>query len=114
VVGGIGIMNITLLSVTERTQEIGLRMAVGARGNDVMWQFLAEAVAVSLVGGLAGIVLGVGAAFGIARALHWATVVSPAAVSLAFGIAAMTGIAFGFWPARQAARLDPIVALRRD
>ncbi len=113
-VGGIGIMNITLLSVTERTREIGLRMAVGARSTDVLWQFLTEAVAISLIGGAAGIAIGVGVAFGIARSLRWATVVSPSAVALAFGIAAMIGVAFGFWPARRAAHLDPIVALRRD
>ncbi len=113
-VGGIGIMNITLLSVTERTQEIGLRLAVGARGKDVMRQFLFEAVVISALGGLVGIVVGVAASFGIARSLQWATVVSPLSVVLAFGVAAAVGVFFGWYPARRASRLDPIVALRRE
>jgi putative ABC transport system permease protein len=113
-VGGIGIMNITLLSVTERTQEIGLRLAVGARGKDVMRQFLFEAVVISALGGLVGIILGVAASIGIARSLQWATVVSPLSVVLAFGVAAAVGVFFGWYPARRAARLDPIVALRRE
>jgi putative ABC transport system permease protein len=113
-VGGIGIMNITLLSVTERTREIGLRMAVGARSRDVMRQFLIEALAISLLGGLAGIVLGLIAAVGIARTLHWSTVVSPMSILLAFSVAAAVGVFFGWYPARRAAALDPIVALRRD
>jgi putative ABC transport system permease protein len=113
-VGGIGIMNITLLSVTERTREIGLRMAVGARSRDVMRQFLIEAVAISLIGGAVGIILGVTAAFGIAQTLRWATVVSPVSVLLAFGVAAAVGVFFGWYPARRAATLDPIEALRRE
>jgi putative ABC transport system permease protein len=113
-VGGIGIMNITLLSVTERTKEIGLRMAVGARGKDVMRQFLFEAVVISALGGLAGIIVGVIASIGIARSLQWATVVSPGSVLLAFGVAAAVGVFFGWYPARQASRLDPIVALGRE
>ena len=113
-VGGIGIMNITLLSVTERTREIGLRMAVGARGKDVMRQFLFEAVVISAAGGLLGIVIGVIASFGIARSLQWATVVSPLSVLLAFGVATAVGVFFGWYPARRAAKLDPIVALRRE
>ena len=113
-VGGIGIMNITLLSVTERTREIGLRMAVGARGKDVMRQFLFEAVVISAAGGLVGIVVGVIASIGIARLLQWATVVSPLSVALAFGIATAVGVFFGWYPARRASQLDPIVALRRD
>ncbi len=113
-VGGIGIMNITLLSVTERTREIGLRLAVGARGRDVMRQFLTEAVVLSVAGGTLGIVVGVAASFLIARALQWATVVSPASVVLAFGISALVGVFFGWYPARRAARLDPIEALRRE
>ncbi|MBY0493747.1 MAG: ABC transporter permease [Cyanobacteria bacterium] len=113
-VGGIGIMNITLLSVTERTKEIGLRMAVGARGKDVMRQFLFEAVVISALGGLLGIIVGVIASAGIARSLQWATVVSPGSVLLAFGVAAAVGVFFGWYPARQASRLDPIVALRRE
>jgi putative ABC transport system permease protein len=114
VVGGIGIMNITLLSVTERTREIGLRLAVGARTRDVMRQFLIEAVAISLAGGLAGIVVGVAAAAVIARTLNWATVVSPVSVVLAFGVAALVGVFFGWYPATRASRLDPIVALRHE
>jgi putative ABC transport system permease protein len=113
-VGGIGIMNITLLSVTERTKEIGLRMAVGARGKDVMRQFLFEALVISAAGGLLGIVIGVLASIGIARSLQWATVVSPLSVLLAFGVAAAVGVFFGWYPARRAAQLDPIVALRRE
>ena len=113
-VGGIGIMNITLLSVTERTREIGLRMAVGARSRDVMRQFLFEAVVLSAAGGLLGIIVGVIASIGIARSLQWATVVSPLSVLIAFSVAAAVGIFFGWYPARRAAQLDPIVALRRE
>jgi putative ABC transport system permease protein len=113
-VGGIGIMNITLLSVTERTKEIGLRMAVGARGKDVMRQFLFEAVVISAAGGLLGIIVGVLASIGIARSLQWATVVSPMSVALAFGVATAVGVFFGWYPARRASQLDPIVALRRE
>jgi putative ABC transport system permease protein len=113
-VGGIGIMNITLLSVTERTREIGLRLAVGARSRDVMRQFLFEAVVISAAGGLLGIILGVIASIGIARSLQWATVVSPASVLLAFGVAAAVGVFFGWYPARRASQLDPIVALRHE
>ncbi len=113
-VGGIGIMNITLLSVTERTKEIGLRMAVGARVKDVMRQFLFEALVISAAGGLLGIIIGVLASVAIARSLQWATVVSPFSVLLAFGVAAAVGVFFGWYPARRAAQLDPIIALRRD
>ena len=113
-VGGIGIMNITLLSVTERTREIGLRLAVGARTRDVMRQFLTEAVAISLAGGVLGIVCGVAASFVIARTLRWATVVSPEAVLVAFGVSAAVGVFFGWYPARRAAALDPIEALRHE
>jgi putative ABC transport system permease protein len=113
-VGGIGIMNITLLSVTERTREIGLRRAVGARSRDVMRQFLLEAVTISLAGGAVGVVVGVLASVGIARMLRWSTVVSPLSVLLAFGVAAAVGVFFGWYPARRAAQLDPIVALRRE
>ncbi len=111
-VGGIGIMNIMLVSVTERTREIGLRLAVGARSRDVLLQFLVEAVALSLVGGLVGIALGFSVSEGLQRTLQWPTAVSPEAVVVAFGFAAATGVFFGFYPARKAARLDPIDALR--
>jgi len=113
-VGGIGIMNITLLSVTERTKEIGLRMAVGARGRDVTRQFLIEAVAISVAGGLVGIVLGLAASYLISSTLRWATVVSPGAVLIAFGVSAAVGVLFGWYPARRAAELDPIDALRHE
>jgi putative ABC transport system permease protein len=113
-VGGIGIMNIMLLSVTERTREIGIRRAVGARGSDVLLQFLVEAVTLSIAGGLVGIVLGLVASTSITRFLGWSTSASFAAVALAFGIAAAVGIFFGFYPARQASRLDPIDSLRYE
>ncbi|HMD35508.1 MAG TPA: FtsX-like permease family protein, partial [Vicinamibacterales bacterium] len=112
VVGGIGIMNIMLVSVTERTREIGLRMAIGARGRDVLLQFLVEAVVLSLVGGTIGILLGFGLSQGVTYWMTWPTSVSPQAVAIAFGFAAMTGVFFGFYPARKAAALDPIDALR--
>ena len=111
-VGGIGIMNIMLVSVTERTREIGLRMAVGAKGRDVLMQFLVEAVVLSLVGGLVGVGLGFGLSEGLTRFLQWPTSVPPNAVAMSVGFAASTGIFFGFYPARKAAQLDPIESLR--
>jgi len=111
-VGGIGIMNIMLVSVTERTREIGLRMAIGARGRDVLLQFLVEAVVLSLFGGGIGIALGFGLARGVTLWQGWPTAVSANAVIVAFGFAAITGVFFGFYPARKAAALDPIDALR--
>jgi putative ABC transport system permease protein len=114
VVGGIGIMNIMLVSVTERTREIGLRMAVGATRTTILLQFLIEALALCLVGGLLGVLVGAGAAIGLSRFLHWNTLVSPSAVAIAFGFSALVGIFFGLWPARRAARLDPITALRYE
>ena len=112
VVGGIGIMNIMLVSVTERTREIGLRMAIGARGRDVLLQFLVEAIVISLFGGLIGIGLGFALSMGIERFAQWPTSIPADWIAVAFGVAAATGVFFGFYPARKAARLDPIEALR--
>ncbi|MGE3843056.1 MAG: ABC transporter permease [Vicinamibacterales bacterium] len=112
IVGGIGIMNIMLVSVTERTREIGLRMALGAKGRDVLLQFLVEAVSLSLVGGGIGVALGFGAAQAMTRWLSWPAAIPADAVVMAFGFAAATGVFFGFYPAQKAARLDPIDALR--
>ncbi len=113
-VGGIGIMNILLVSVTERTREIGLRMAIGARRLHVLLQFLAEAVFLSLVGGMAGIVCGVAVSEAISLVAGWPTPISPAAILGGFGFSAAVGIFFGYYPARKAARLDPIEALRYE
>jgi putative ABC transport system permease protein len=112
IVGGIGVMNIMLVSVTERTREIGLRVAVGARGRDVLLQFLAEAVILSCAGGLLGVGLGFLLAKGITEFLEWPTVVSRTAGLMSFGVAAAIGIFFGWYPARKAAGTDPIDALR--
>jgi putative ABC transport system permease protein len=113
-VGGIGIMNIMLVSVTERTREIGLRMAVGARGRDILLQFLVEAVTLSMIGGIIGIAIGLGGSRAISQFAEWRTQVPPQAVAMAFGFAACVGVFFGFYPARKAARLDPIEALRYE
>jgi putative ABC transport system permease protein len=113
-VGGIGIMNIMLVSVTERTREIGLRLSVGARDLDVLLQFLVEAIVLSLAGGAIGVAVGYGAAWAVRDILHWSTQVTPSAVGLSFGCAAAIGIFFGFYPARKAASLDPIEALRYE
>ncbi|MGE5243959.1 MAG: ABC transporter permease [Betaproteobacteria bacterium] len=113
-VGGIGIMNIMLLSVTERTREIGIRRAVGARARDVLLQFLAEAIALSVAGGIVGVAVGVVASGSISRLLSWSTTISTTAVLLSFGIAAAVGIFFGWYPAKQAAQLDPIESLRYE
>ena len=113
-VGGIGIMNIMLVSVTERTREIGLRMAVGARRRDILLQFLAEAVALAGVGGIIGIGLGVAAARTVAQVNHWPVLVSASAILLALGFSAGVGIFFGFYPAWRAARMDPIESLRHE
>ena len=113
-VGGIGILNIMLLSVTERTREIGIRRAVGARARDVRSQFVLEAVTLSVTGGLAGVIVGLVAARALALYLHWSTTISPPAVILSVGVAAAVGIFFGWYPAKQAARLDPIQSLRYE
>ncbi len=113
VVGGIGIMNIMLVSVTERTREIGIRLAVGARRRDILAQFLAEAVTLALLGGGTGLGLGLVGAYSIALVAEWETLIRADALVVAVGFAAAVGIAFGFYPARQAARLAPIEALRR-
>ena len=114
VVGGIGIMNIMLVSVTERTREIGLRLAVGARTRDILTQFLVEAVTLSLIGGLIGITLGLLASFLISYLAKWSTMISGGAILLAFAFSALVGVFFGYYPARKAAFLDPIEALRYE
>jgi putative ABC transport system permease protein len=113
-VGGIGIMNIMLVSVTERTREIGVRKALGATRANIMLQFLVEALALCLVGGLFGIMAGIGTAMALSSIMQWNTLISPIAVGVAFGFSALVGLFFGIWPARRAARLDPIVALRYE
>jgi putative ABC transport system permease protein len=113
-VGGIGIMNIMLVSVTERTREIGLRMAVGARSRDILTQFLVEAVTLALIGGALGIAAGLGGARAISYFAEWQTLIAPESILVAFGVAAGVGIVFGLYPARRAARLDPIEALRYE
>jgi putative ABC transport system permease protein len=113
-VGGIGIMNIMLVSVTERTREIGVRLAVGARPRDIRGQFLIEATTLSVLGGAAGAALGIGAAIIIASFAGWPTLVQPESIALAIGFSGLVGIFFGFYPAQRAARLDPIEALRHE
>ncbi len=113
-VGGIGIMNIMLVSVTERTREIGLRMAVGGRGRDILLQFLIEALTMACAGGLIGVGMGIGISFLVSQLAHWPTVISGFSVFLGFVSAAMTGVVFGYYPARRAAALDPIDALRYE
>jgi len=114
IVGGIGIMNIMLVSVTERTREIGIRMAIGAKGRHVLLQFLFEAITLSIVGGLIGVLLGVGCSALVAKFAGWPISVSPSSIALSFGVAGCVGVFFGFYPARKASRLDPIDALRYE
>jgi putative ABC transport system permease protein len=114
IVGGIGIMNIMLVSVTERTREIGLRMAIGAKGKDILLQFLIEAITLSLIGGAIGVFLGLTGSIAIAKLSGWPAIIQIQSVFLAFGFAASVGVFFGFYPARKAAHLDPIEALRYE
>lgn len=114
VVGGIGIMNIMYVSVTERTKEIGLRMSVGARGIDILNQFLIESVLLSVTGGLIGVIVGIGAAVGINVFAHWPIQIQPWSVLLSFAVCSATGIFFGWYPAKKAASLDPIEAIRYE
>ena len=114
VVGGIGIMNIMYVSVTERTREIGLRMSVGARGIDILSQFLIESILISITGGLIGVILGCGASFIIKSVAHWPVFIQPWSVLLSFAVCTFTGVFFGWYPAKKAADLDPIEALRYD
>jgi putative ABC transport system permease protein len=113
-VGGIGIMNIMLVSVTERTREIGIRMAIGAHGRDIMLQFLIEAVALSSLGGVIGILVGIGASESLSILMNWPTAISPVSVVLSFVFSALVGVFFGLYPAQKAAELDPIDALRYE
>lgn len=114
VVGGIGIMNIMYVSVTERTREIGLRMSVGARGIDILSQFLIEAILISITGGLIGVVIGCGASFIVKNVAHWPIYIQPWSVFLSFAVCTVTGIFFGWYPAKKAADLDPIEAIRYE
>jgi putative ABC transport system permease protein len=114
VVGGIGIMNIMLVSVTERTREIGVRKALGATRLNIMLQFLIEALTLCLLGGVIGILLGIATAILLSKVMHWNTAISPMAVAIAFAFSAAVGLFFGIWPARRASRLDPIIALRYE
>jgi putative ABC transport system permease protein len=113
-VGGIGIMNIMLVSVTERTREIGVRMAVGARTRDILRQFLTEAVALSVAGGTMGILLGIVVSQTLTQSLGWPTAITGTSIVIAFAFAAAVGVFFGYYPARKAAGLDPIDALRYE
>ena len=111
-VGGIGIMNIMLVSVTERTREIGVRMAIGAKPRNILLQFLIEALALAMMGGLLGVALGVGVAKWLAGRFGWPMLIQPEVIAVSFAFSAFVGIVFGMYPARKASRLDPIDALR--
>lgn len=114
VVGGIGIMNIMYVSVTERTREIGLRMSVGARGVDILSQFLIEAILISITGGVIGVMIGIGASFAVKTLAHWPIYIQPWSVALSFAVCTVTGVFFGWYPAKKAADLDPIEAIRYE
>jgi len=114
IVGGIGIMNIMLVSVRERTREIGIRKAIGARGRDILAQFLVEALTLSVIGGAIGVVLGIGVSIAIGQVAGWGFTFQPLTVLVAVGFSLLVGVVFGVWPARQAAHLDPIEALRYE
>jgi putative ABC transport system permease protein len=114
IIGGIGIMNIMYVSVTERTKEIGLRMSIGAKGIDILMQFLIEAILISITGGIIGVLLGIGATKLITSLLSWPTLVSESSILLSFAVCAITGVFFGYYPAQKASRLDPIEALRYE
>ena len=114
VVGGIGIMNIMYVSVTERTREIGLRMSVGARGVDILSQFLIEAILISITGGIIGVVIGCGASFIVKNVAHWPIYIQAWSVFLSFAVCTVTGVFFGWYPAKKAADLDPIEAIRYE
>ena len=114
IVGGIGIMNIMYVSVTERTREIGLRMSVGARGVDILNQFLIEAIMLSVTGGIIGVILGIGASYAIKAFAHWPISIEPWTIVMSFAVCTFTGVFFGWYPAKKAAQLDPIEALRYE
>ena len=114
IVGGIGIMNIMYVSLTERTREIGLRMSVGARGIDILNQFLIEAILLSVTGGIIGVLLGVGLSYGINTLAKWPIYIQPWSIVMSFAVCTLTGVFFGWYPAKKAARLDPIEAIRYE
>ena len=114
VVGGIGIMNIMYVSVTERTREIGLRMSVGARGVDILSQFLIEAILISITGGIIGVIIGCGASWIVKSVAHWPIIIQPWSVFLSFAVCTVTGVFFGWYPVKKAADLDPIEAIRYE
>ena len=114
IVGGIGIMNIMYVSVTERTREIGLRMSVGARGIDILNQFLIEAILLSVTGGLIGVVIGIGASYSVKLIAHWPSYIQAWSIVMSFAVCTLTGVFFGWYPAKKAAQLDPIEAIRYE